>query len=65
MRQHSAIGTPVRRHPEGQGRRARKRFCWGATVFRATTVGLGLSLATVQQQDLGHFSPCQIEALLL
>lgn len=33
-------------------------FAGGRTACRATRVGLGLSLATVWQQDLGRFPPC-------
>jgi len=47
--------------------RARSGFCCGATACRATDVGLGLSLATIQQQGLGLVAsfPVDMEAVLL
>lgn len=53
--------------PRRTRERARRGFCWGATACRATSVGLGLSLATVWQQELGPVTslPVDMEALLL
>lgn len=51
-------GDPVCKTPWRTRGRLHRGFCWEATVCRATTVGLGLSLAIHhKQQHLGCCRP--------